>query len=62
MYRWMPSSALLPIAFPRQVVIKLHAPVETAGRDEADVSKEVFGIINSGLPSYQQAAPEAMAM
>ena len=60
MYRWMPSSALLPVAFPRQVEIKLHAPVETAGRDEAEVSKEVFGIINRGLPPYQQAAPGAV--
>ena len=56
MYRWMPSSALLPIAFPRRVEIKLHPPVDTAGRSEAEVCKEVFDTVNAGLPTYQQAA------
>jgi len=53
LWRWMPPSAILPLGYPRQVEIKIHPPVETAGRDESEVERETFAAINSGLPEFQ---------
>eukprot|EP00614_Pseudopedinella_elastica_P018382 CAMPEP_0172647358 /NCGR_PEP_ID=MMETSP1068-20121228/240712_1 /TAXON_ID=35684 /ORGANISM="Pseudopedinella elastica, Strain CCMP716" /LENGTH=356 /DNA_ID=CAMNT_0013461635 /DNA_START=103 /DNA_END=1173 /DNA_ORIENTATION=- len=55
LWRWMPPSAILPLGYPRQVEIKIHPPVETAGRDESEVERETFAAINSGLPEFQQS-------
>eukprot|EP00622_Pseudochattonella_farcimen_P003578 FR738784.1.p1 GENE.FR738784.1~~FR738784.1.p1 ORF type:complete len:173 (+),score=20.03 FR738784.1:60-521(+) len=55
LHRWMPSSALLPLAFPRRVEIKIHPVVDTEGRKEEDVLKEVYKAVNDGLPDFQKS-------
>lgn len=55
LHRWMPSSALLPLAFPRRVEIKIHPVVDTDGRKEEDVLKEVYKAVNDGLPDFQKS-------
>lgn len=54
LHRWMPSSALLPLAFPRSVEIIIHPPVSTEGRSADEVSMEVHRAIDSGLPDFQK--------
>lgn len=54
LHRWMPSSALLPLAPIRHVYIKIHPPVETGDRKIKEIKNDCFDAVNSGLPLYQQ--------
>mmetsp|Transcript_91614 Transcript_91614/g.182518 ORF Transcript_91614/g.182518 Transcript_91614/m.182518 type:complete len:352 (-) Transcript_91614:89-1144(-) len=63
LYRFMPPSAILPLAFPgRSIEIKVHPPVETEGRSQEDVLLEVFQAVNSGLPPHQRTKLTAMTL
>jgi len=55
LYRWMPNSAATPLAFPRNVEVKIHPPIDPAGRSEEEVLDYVYSCVNEGLPSFQQA-------
>lgn len=55
LHRWMPPSALLPLAPMRNVFIQIHPPIETAGRPVSEIRRECFEAVNSGLPDYQKA-------
>ena len=59
--RRYPPTALVPIARPRDVEIRVHPAVKTAGRKEEDVRYEVFAAVNNGLPTVQQASPAVVA-
>ena len=59
--RRYPPTALVPIARPRDVEIRVHPVVKTAGRKEEDVRYEVFAAVNNGLPTVQQASPTVVA-
>lgn len=39
--KWMPPRHLVPIGVPDDIVVVIHPPVETKGRPEFEVSKEV---------------------
>jgi 1-acyl-sn-glycerol-3-phosphate acyltransferase len=56
LHRWMPPSALLPLAPMKGVYIQIHPPIETAGRTVSEIKKLCFEAVNNGLPEYQQAA------
>eukprot|EP00281_Chroomonas_sp_CCMP1168_P033613 CAMPEP_0206242576 /NCGR_PEP_ID=MMETSP0047_2-20121206/17135_1 /ASSEMBLY_ACC=CAM_ASM_000192 /TAXON_ID=195065 /ORGANISM="Chroomonas mesostigmatica_cf, Strain CCMP1168" /LENGTH=347 /DNA_ID=CAMNT_0053667613 /DNA_START=30 /DNA_END=1073 /DNA_ORIENTATION=- len=58
LYRWMPDTACTPLAFPRNVEIKVHPPVETVGRNEDEILADVFNAVNAGLPDYQKTQLE----
>lgn len=57
LYRFMPDTAVTPLAFPRGVEIVVHPPVEVVGRSENDILNDVFNAVNRGLPEYQKADP-----
>jgi 1-acyl-sn-glycerol-3-phosphate acyltransferase len=54
LHRWMPPSALLPLAPIRGAYIMVHPPVETQGKSIKEVRKAVEDAVNAGLPSFQQ--------
>lgn len=54
LHRWMPPSALLPLAPIRNTFITIHPPIETVGRKIKDIRSDTFEAVNSGLPRYQQ--------
>jgi hypothetical protein len=55
LHRWMPPSALLPLAPIRDVTIKIHPPVETQDRPISQIRAQCFEAVNSGLPAYQKS-------
>lgn len=55
LHRWMPSSAMLPLGFPRRTEIKIHPVVTVEGKSDMELQKEVFEAINSGLPEFQKS-------
>ena len=55
LHRWMPPSALLPLAPMRNVIIQIHPPIDTAGKPVSEIRKLCFDAVNSGLPEYQKA-------
>ena len=54
LHRWMPASALLPLAPIKHVYIKIHPPIETLDRSIKSIKDDCFDAVNSGLPKYQQ--------
>ena len=54
LHRWMPPSALLPLAPIRGAYIMVHPPVETQGKSIKEVRKAVEDAVNAGLPAFQQ--------
>ena len=50
----MPKSAILPLAFIRNVYIQIHPAIDTADRPISKIRAECFAAVNSGLPAYQQ--------
>ena len=56
LHRWMPPSALLPLAPMRNVYIQIHPPIDTANRTVSEIKKLCFDAVNNGLPPYQQSA------
>jgi 1-acyl-sn-glycerol-3-phosphate acyltransferase len=57
LYRWMPKTALLPLAPIRDVYIKIHPAIETTDRPVTKIRAECFDAVNSGLPEYQKSVP-----
>jgi 1-acyl-sn-glycerol-3-phosphate acyltransferase len=54
-HRFMPSSAILPLAPIRHVYVKIHNPIEMDENTKVSVvRKQCFTAVNSGLPSFQQ--------
>lgn len=58
LYRWMPNSAATPLAFPRDVEVKIHPPIDPAGKSEEEVLEYVYKCVDQGLPPYQKALPD----
>ncbi len=42
LYKWMPSSAATPLAFPQKVVVKIHPAMDTKGKTEEELLAYVF--------------------
>lgn len=59
LHRWMPPSALLPLAPIRGVFVMIHPPIDTAGRSIKEIRKAAEDACNSGLPVFQQRLPES---
>lgn len=55
LHRWMPPSAMLPLAPMRNVYIQIHPPIETANKTVSEIKRLCFEAVNQGLPDYQQA-------
>lgn len=51
----MPVSSLLPIRRMSGVRIVLHPPIDTAGRDSAEVCAQARAAVNSGLPEWMRS-------
>jgi 1-acyl-sn-glycerol-3-phosphate acyltransferase len=60
LHRWMPPSALLPLAPIRHTFITIHPPIETIDRKIKDIRNDCFEAVNSGLPKYQQYDKKAL--
>ena len=54
LWRHMPPGQLLPIRQPKTAKVVIHPPIDTVGRNEAEILKEVEIAVNSGLPGFQQ--------
>lgn len=54
LHRWMPPSAILPLAPIRGTYLRIHPPIQTTDRKIKDIKNECFEAVNSGLPNYQQ--------
>ena len=61
LHRWMPPSALLPLAPMRHVFIHIHPPIDTADKPVSEIRRQCFDAVNSGLPEYQKALPPPAA-
>ena len=59
LYKWMPTTALTPMAFPQRVEVKIHPPVDPAGKTEEELLEYVYDCVNEGLPEYQKNIPKA---
>lgn len=57
LHRFMPPSALMPIAPLRNIYIKIHEPIETDTKNVSELRAETWEAVNSGLPPYQQGVP-----
>jgi 1-acyl-sn-glycerol-3-phosphate acyltransferase len=55
LYKWMPSSAVSPLAFPKQVEVKIHPAIDTKGKTEQELLDYVFNCVNDGLPDHQKS-------
>jgi 1-acyl-sn-glycerol-3-phosphate acyltransferase len=55
LHRWMPPSALLPLAPIRQVTITVHPPIDTKDKPISQIRSQCFEAVNSGLPSFQKS-------
>ena len=59
LYKWMPTTALTPMAFPQRVEVKIHPPVDPAGKTEEELLEYVYDCVNEGLPEHQKNIPKA---
>ena len=57
LHRFMPPSALMPIAPLRNIYIKIHEPIDTDNKKVSELRAETWEAVNSGLPPYQQGVP-----
>lgn len=55
LHRWMPPTALLPLAPIRDIFIKIHPPIETKDVPVSAIRAQCHDAVNSGLPPYQQS-------
>jgi len=55
LYKWMPTSAITPLAFPKQVQVKIHPAMETKDKTEQELLEYVFNCVNDGLPDHQKS-------
>jgi len=62
--RWYPKGSLLPVDVPRGVKIVIHPPIATTDADVSadELAARVFEIVNSALPSHQQADADMPAV
>jgi 1-acyl-sn-glycerol-3-phosphate acyltransferase len=58
LHRWMPDSALVPLAVPRGVTVTVHPAIDPAAAAGEDaVLAAVLAAVNSALPPHQRADP-----
>lgn len=57
LHRFMPPSALMPLAPMRDIYIKVHPPLDTFDVSVNDLRAQTWEAVNSGLPPYQQGEP-----
>ena len=58
LHRWMPPSALLPLAPIRGVYVMIHPAIDTRDKSTKEIRKDVEDAVNSGLPSFQKRIPD----
>mmetsp|Transcript_5910 Transcript_5910/g.6030 ORF Transcript_5910/g.6030 Transcript_5910/m.6030 type:complete len:356 (-) Transcript_5910:86-1153(-) len=54
LHRWMPSSALLPLAPIRHVYVKIHPAIDTQDIPVSKIRALCHEAVNAGLPPYQR--------
>jgi len=54
LYKWMPGSAVTPLAVPRNVIVKIHPGIDPEGKTEEEVLQYVYDCVNGGLPEHQK--------
>ena len=54
LHRWMPPTALLPLAPIRGVYVMVHPPISTADKTIKEVREAAEAAVNGGLPVFQQ--------
>jgi 1-acyl-sn-glycerol-3-phosphate acyltransferase len=59
LHRFMPPSALMPIAPLRNIYIKIHPAISSDNKSVAELRAETWEAVNSGLPPYQQGVLSA---
>ena len=62
LHRFMPPSALMPLAPLRNIYIKVHPPIDTLDVTVNDLRYQTWEAVNSGLPPYQQGEPSKRMM
>ena len=55
LHKWHPPSALMPLAVPRGVELKVLPTIPTAGKAPDDVMAECQAAVNAALPAHQQS-------
>lgn len=55
LYRWMPNSAILPLAPMRNTFIKIHPALDTKSLSVGQLKRMCLEAVNSGLPDYQKS-------
>lgn len=55
LYKWMPNTALLPLAPMRQTYIKIHEALDPASMPLSQLKNLCLNAVNSGLPLSQQS-------
>lgn len=61
LHRWMPPSALLPLAPIRNIYIKIHPPIDTSDKPVSQIRALCQEAVSDGLPPFQQAREIATA-
>mmetsp|Transcript_13028 Transcript_13028/g.19226 ORF Transcript_13028/g.19226 Transcript_13028/m.19226 type:complete len:348 (-) Transcript_13028:241-1284(-) len=55
LFQYNPPSSWLPLGKPNGAVLRIHPPIDTKGKNEAELMDEVRKAIDSGLPEWQQS-------
>ena len=62
LHRFMPPSALMPIAPLRNIYIKIHPAISSDNKSVTELRAETWEAVNSGLPPYQQGVLSARVL
>jgi len=57
-WKYHPPSAIMPLAVPRGVEIKVLPPVKTQGRTADELMAEVQAAVDAALPPHQRSPPK----
>jgi 1-acyl-sn-glycerol-3-phosphate acyltransferase len=55
LHKWHPPSALMPMAIPRHVELKVLPLISTKGKNPDDVMRECQAAVDAALPAHQQS-------
>jgi len=53
-HRWFPYTALMPLATPTDIILKIHPPIDSKGLTDAELLKKTFEAIESSMPPSQR--------
>jgi len=53
-HKWFPNTALLPLARPTDVILKIHPPIDSKDFTDAELLKKTYEAIEGGMPNTQR--------